>query len=184
MVSDDRHAAIGVDHLAAFGQGTVAAVIDGQIDDHRAGLHGLDHLLGDQDRCRAPGDEGGGDDHVLTLQGLGQEGCLLFLIGVAHLLGVAAGGLGLLEFLVLNRQEGGAQAFDLLLGGGPYIGGRDHGAQAASCGDGLQTGNARAHHQHLGWTHRSGRRHHQGENLAIDRRAVEHRLVAGQVRLG
>ena len=47
-----------------------------------------------------------------------------------HLLGVAAGGLGVLELLVLDGEELGAERFDLLLGRGAHVGGGDHRAEA------------------------------------------------------
>ena len=40
------------------------------------------------------------------------------LVILAHLPGIAAGGLGRLELLVLDGDESGAEALDLLLGGG------------------------------------------------------------------
>ena len=41
-----------IDGLAGFGERAVAALRRGHVDDHRAGLHRLDHLFGDQHRRR------------------------------------------------------------------------------------------------------------------------------------
>src|SRR5487761_2182839 len=50
-------------------------------------------------------DQRGSDDDVLLLDVLGGQRGLLGLILFRHFLGVAAGGLRVLEFLVLDRQE-------------------------------------------------------------------------------
>src|SRR5207245_7419114 len=51
------------------------------------------------------GDERRGDHDVLFLDVLGDERGLLRLVVLRHLLGVAGGGLGLPELLVLHRDE-------------------------------------------------------------------------------
>src|SRR6185437_5963601 len=104
-------------------------------DDHRARPHRGHHLLGDEAWRRPAGNERGGYDDVLLLDVLGDQRRLLYLILLRHFFGVAAGGLCVLEFLVLDRQELGAQALDLLLGGGAHVGGGDDGAEAARGGD-------------------------------------------------
>jgi hypothetical protein len=53
-----------LDRLAGAGELDVAALLDRQVDDHRAGLHRLDHLAGDQPRRRLAGHQRGGDHHV------------------------------------------------------------------------------------------------------------------------
>ena len=68
----------------------------------------------------------------------GDESSLLGLIFRRHFLGVAAGRLGLLEFLVLDRDELGAEALDLLLGGRAHVGRRHHSAEATGGGDRLR----------------------------------------------
>jgi hypothetical protein len=97
---------------------TLPAALDREVDDDRARPHRAHHLGGDQARGRTPRNERGGDDDVLLLDVLGHQRGLLGLVVLGHFLGVAAGGLGVLEFLVLDREEFRAQAFDLLLGGG------------------------------------------------------------------
>ena len=68
----------------------------------------------------------------------GDELGLLGLILGRHRLGVAGRGLRLLELLVLDGDELGAERGDLLLGGGPHVGGRDLRAEPARRGDRLQ----------------------------------------------
>ena len=80
---------------------------------------------------------------------LGGERGLLGLVLFRHLLGVAAGGLRVLEFLVLDREEFCAEAFDLLLGRGPHVSRGDDGAKPPRGGDRLQAGDADAHHEHF-----------------------------------
>src|SRR3981081_2490054 len=74
-------------------------------------------------------DQRGGYDDVLLLDVLGGKRRLLGLILFRHFLGIAACGFGLLELLVLDREEFGPQAFDLLFHRGPHVGGGDDGAQ-------------------------------------------------------
>src|SRR5260370_8804919 len=69
---------------------------------------------------------------------LGGQRCLLGLILFRHFLGVTAGGFGLLELLILDREEFGPQAFDLLFHGGPHLGRGDHGANPPRRRDPLQ----------------------------------------------
>jgi len=52
--------------------------------------------------------------------------------------------MGVLEFLVLDREEFGAETFDLLLGCGPHVGRGDDGAKPARGRDRLQAGDADA----------------------------------------
>ena len=53
-VADDVDA-VPLDHCPGHGQRAVAALLGGEIDDHRARLHAPDHVLGDQDRRRRLG---------------------------------------------------------------------------------------------------------------------------------
>jgi hypothetical protein len=79
----------------------------------------LRHQLG----RRAPRNECRGDDDVLLGDMGSDKLCLLgFLIVVGHFLGVAASGLRLLELIVFDRDELGAQRFHLLLGSRANIG--------------------------------------------------------------
>ena len=114
---------------------------------------------------------------------LGDERRLLGLIVFRHFLGVAARGLGLLEFLVLDRDELGAQAFHLLLGGRAHVGGGDDGAEAARGRDRLQAGDARAHDEDLRRRHRAGGGHHHRQRAAVFGGGIDHRTIAGEVGL-
>ena len=69
------------------------------------GAHRLDHVRADEARRRTAGDQRGRDDNVLFGDMRGDKRGLLGLIAIGHLLGVAARGLGLLEFLVLDGDE-------------------------------------------------------------------------------
>ena len=100
-------------------------------------------------RRRAAGDERRGDDDVLLGDMRGGQRLLLFLIGRRHFLGIAARGLGLFEFLVLDGDEFGAERFDLLLGRGPHVGRGDDGAEPPRGRNGLQAGDADAHDEGL-----------------------------------
>ena len=138
----------------------------------------------DQSRRRAAGDQGGGDDDVLLDDMAGGQLGLLGLILGRHRLGVAGGGLGRLELLVLDGDEFGPEALDLLLRGRPHVGGRDHGPQPPRRGDGLQPGHARPHDEDLGRGDRARRRHHHRKALAEGVRRLDHGAVAGQIGLG
>ena len=182
--ADDLHP-IGRGHdLVRPGALDIAACLDRQIDDDRAGLHRGDVRRRHQLRGGAAGDQGRGDDHVLLDDvGGGQVGLLGLIFG-RHGLGVAPRRLGRLELLVLDGDEFGAQALDLLLGGGAYVGSRDDRPQTPRGGDGLKPRDARAHDEDLGGGHRPGGRHHHGEALAIGVGRLDHRPISGQVGLG
>ncbi len=115
---------------------------------------------------------------------LAGQDSLLGLILRAHRLGVAARRLGVLELFVLDRQELGAQALDLFLGGRAHIGGGDHRAEPPRRGDGLQTRHAHAHDEDLGGGDGARRRHHHREALAKGVGRLDHRAIAGQIGLG
>ena len=127
----------------------------------------LHHVLAHQHRRLAAGDQRGGDDDVLHLDVLGDQRRLLGVILGAHLLGVAAGGLGRLELLVLDGDELGAERLHLLLGRRPHVGRRHDRAQPARRGDRLQAGHADAHDEGARRRQRAGRRHHLREDAAV-----------------
>ena len=161
----------------------IAAALDRQIDDHRAGPHRGHHVLTDQPRRRAPRDQGRGDDDVLLLDVLGGECGLLGLILRRHRLGIAARRLRVLELLVLDGEELRPQALHLFLGRRPHVGRRHNGAETPGRGDRLQAGNAHPHDEHLRRRHRAGRRHHHRQRAAVLLRRIDHRAVTRQVRL-
>ena len=181
-VTDDLDAVHRHD-LAALGAFDIAAALDREIDDHRARPHRGDHILGDEPRRRPAGNERGGDDDVLLLDVVGDQRGLLGLVLLRHFLGVAGRGLGLLEFLVLDGDELGAEAFDLLLGGGAHVGRGHDRAEPARGRDRLQAGDARAHDEHPRRRHGAGRGHHHRQRAAVFGRAVDHRAIAGEIGL-
>ena len=128
-------------------------------------------------------DQGRGDDDVLRLDVLGNERCLFLLIGVGHFLGVAAGRLRLLELLILDGDELGAERGDLLLHRRPHIRGADNGPEPAGGSDGLQAGNADAHDEDARGRHGPGRGHHHRQGPLEQGRRVDHGLVAGEIGL-
>ena len=132
---------------------------------------------------RAARDQRRGDDDVLLGDMRGDQRRLLGLVGVRHFLGVAARGLGLLEFLVLDRDEFGAEQLDLLLGRGAHVGRGDDRAEAPGGRDRLQPGDADAHDEGLGGRHGAGRRHHHRKRAAIFGRRVDHGAIAGEIGL-
>ena len=63
-VADDHDAVVGDDALVRDGQVAVAAPLRGEVDDHRARLHHLDHVPGPELGRGPPRDQGRGDDDV------------------------------------------------------------------------------------------------------------------------
>ncbi|VDO17697.1 unnamed protein product, partial [Brugia timori] len=149
--ADDGHAVL--DHrLVGFGQRAVAAhairaLAGGDVDDDAAGLHGLDHVLGDEGRRGTARDQRGADDDVGQRHALGDLGLLAREPARGHRARIAAHALGgVLLFLGLVRHvdELAAQRFDLLLDAGANVRGLDDRAQALGRGDGLQARDAHA----------------------------------------
>ena len=105
------------------------------------------------------------------------------LILLRHFLGVAAGGFRRLEFLVLDRDELGAEALDLLLGRRPHVGRGDDGAEPARGRDRLQAGDAGAHDEDFCSRDGTGRGHHHRQRPAIFGGGVDDGAVAGKVGL-
>ncbi len=92
-------------------------------------------------------------------------------------LGVASGVLRVCDFQ-RKLDEPAAQTLHLFLYGGTQIVGRDHGAEAASSGDGLQPGDACAHHQHARGSDGSGRGGQHGEDAGQRVGGDDDRLVS------
>ena len=129
-------------------QFAVAAALGREIDDHRAGRHARRPFRAVTSIGRFPAGDGGGGDHdVLLAQHAAQQLALPAVELLVHGLGVAALVLGAGGFHV-EHDEPRAQALDLLLHGGAHVVAADHRAQAARGGDRLQSGDARADHQH------------------------------------
>ena len=122
-------------------------------------------------------------DNVLLLDVLGDQSGLLGLIVLGHFLGVAAGGLGRLEFFVFDRDEFGAEALDLLLGSRAHVGRGDDGAEPARSRDRLQAGDTGAHDECLGRRNRAGRGHHHRQRPAEFLGGINDGAVAGEIGL-
>ena len=108
---------------------------------------------------------------------------LLALVILGHFLGVAAGRLGILGGLRIDLDELAAEGFDLFLDRRTDVKGIDHGSHALRGGDRLQTGNARAQHEHAGRCHGAGGGHHHRKGAAIFGCGIKHGLVTGQIAL-
>ena len=139
----------------------------------------LHHLLGDEDRRRAVGNERGGDDDVDVPRLRGEERHLGGDERGAHLLGVAAAAFAFL--FDRHLEELGAHALDLVADGGARVEGADDRAQAARGADRRQAGDAGADDQHLGRRHAPGGRHLPGEEAAVEARGLDDRAIAGDV---
>ena len=178
-MADDADAVLG-DLLAGLGALDVAAHLGGHVDDHAAGLHAPDHLLGHELRRGTSGNECRGDDEVGIPDALGDELGLTPLVVIAHLRRIAAGRLGLrlLLFGHLDLDEGAAERFDLLLDDRAHVGGLDDRAEPAGRPDGHQAGHAGAHDDPARRADRAGRGGQQREELRQPLRGQEDRLVA------
>ena len=108
---------------------------------------------------------------------------LRLLIFLRHFGRVAARAFAFDAGDILDEDRLGAERLDLLLGRRAHVGRADLRAEPPGGGDRLQAGDADAHHEHLGRADRARRGHHHREGAAISRRGVDHRLVAGEVRL-
>ena len=89
--ADDLDAA-DIGDFAGPGALDIAAALDREIDQHRARLHRLHHVRGDEARRGPARNQRRRDDDVLLLDVLGGQRGLLGLILFRHFLGVAAGG--------------------------------------------------------------------------------------------
>ena len=147
-----------IDGLARLGQLAVAAGLGGQVDDHGAGAHRLDHVGGDQDRRGPAGDERGGDDDVGVGDVLGQRA-------------PARGGGSPRRAPWRSRRAVSASSSGssisrnfaprlstCSLTTGRTSNARHDRAEPAGGGDGLQAGHAGAQDQHLGRRRRCRRR--------------------------
>src|SRR6187549_461391 len=112
--ADDLDAALD-DRLPRPGQLAVAAGLGGEVDDHRAGLHGAHGVGGDQARRRAAGDRGGGDDDVLLGDVLADRLDHLVVLLVGERARVAALAFGVGDEVQFQRPA--AERGDLLPGG-------------------------------------------------------------------
>ena len=143
----------------------------------------MDHRFGDQHGRGAARDQRGGDDDVLLGDVAGGERGLFRLVFRRHFLRIACRGFGGLELFILDRDELGAERGDLFLGGGAHVVGGHDRTEAAGRGDGLETGDAGAHDEHLGRGNGACGGHHHRHGAAIDLGAFDDGAVAGEVRL-
>ena len=138
----------------------VAALIDGDIDDNGARGHLLHRFLHHQDGCLPARNQRAQKDDVHALDDSGKDFPFMVQPFLRQGPGVTAAADGNLrgdaEFHELR-----AEALGLLGGIRPDVAGMDHRSQPFCGGDGLQSGDARAHDQDVdGFDHA-----HRGKNL-------------------
>ncbi len=134
-VADDGDA-VAHHAFARHGQLAVAALLAGHIDDHAAGLHGLDHVRSDEPRCRLARDQRRGDDDVGFFRLARIHLALRLLEALAHDLGVTATARAF--FLVVDLDELPAQRHHLIGHFGTGVVGAHHGTQIGGSADGGQ----------------------------------------------
>ena len=134
--------AVDVDDLAGLRVLAVAALLGREIDDDRAGLHQLDHVLEPQLRRRLARDQRGRDDDVDFLRLRAEQRVLGVEELLAHLLRVAA--LPFARLLDRDGQELAAERLHLLLGGGAHVERAHDRAEALRRAERREPGDARA----------------------------------------
>ncbi|SAK64881.1 hypothetical protein AWB78_02268 [Caballeronia calidae] len=181
-------------HRVDFGERTVAAFLalelgtatGGEIDDHGARLHVLDRFDGNQRRSGTAGNQRRRDDDVRRLRTLVHLRRLPREPARRHRARIAADAFGRLAFFIgLERHvdELPAERFDLLLHGRTHIGRFDDRAETLGRRDRLQTGHARAEHEHARRFHGARGGHQHGHEALVVLAGHQHRLVPGDVRL-
>ncbi len=180
-MADDLHAIGGGDDLTRLRAFHIAATLDREIDDDGARPHRLHHVGADKARRGPARNERRGDDDVLLGDVIGDEFGLGLLLFVCQFTGIAALTRGILQGL--GHDELRAERLDLLAGSRTNVGGGDDSAQTARGGDGLKTGNASAHDEHLGGGYGAGSGHHHRQRTVIFGGGVDHRTVTGKVCL-
>ena len=145
----------------------------------------IDSTIGgrDKDGRRAAGNKGRRDDNVLRGDMRSGQRRLFRLILRRHFLGVARGGLGLLEFLVLDGDEFGPERNNLLFRRRPDVGRGHDGSELAGGGDRLQPRDADAHDKDFRGLNHARRRHHHRNDPAIFGGGVDDGAIAGDIGL-
>ena len=170
-------------HLSGFRQFTIAALLDRQIDQHRAGLHAFQHFPGNQLRCWTAWNKRRANDNIL-LGNMFCDQCLLALLIIgAHFFGITAFGFSAITIIGFNHDKCATQALYLLGSGAPHISGADNRAQTLGCRNGLQTGNAGTHNENPRGRHSARRRHHHRQSATIFGGCIEYRLISGKIGL-
>ena len=116
--ADDFHA-FAVDDLVVDDAFDVAAGVNREIDDHAAGLHGVEHFRGHQNRRPASEDLRGGNDHIGIAAGFFHRVALLLDLLLGQRLRVAL--FGLAGFSNINLEKLRAERFHLFLDDGPRV---------------------------------------------------------------
>ena len=174
----NEHAVFGAEFFASLGEGAVTTLVDGDVNDNGAGVHGLHHFFGHDNGSEFAGDEGGADNDVSGHDGVADSGAFLFEPFSGELESVAA--LTDSEFSGNAGLEGlGAEGASLFGSGGTDVDGGDHSAETLGGGDGLETSNAGTDDDHVsGLQHADGGADH-GHELGHVAGSHEHALVTG-----
>ena len=184
-VADDGHAIVGDDLLVLDRAFHVAAAFGCKVDDHRAGLHGRDHILKPELGRRAVGDQSGGDDDVHVASDLAEFGEL----GVAEFFGlnrsIPTGGRAvLLFFLEIEIDKLSAHGFDLLGHFWAHVEGIGYGPERDRGANGGKTGNTGTNDQDLGGRHFTGGGDLTGEETTEIVTSLDDGTVTGNVGHG
>ena len=146
-IADHLHAVSGRGYLIWNGIFTVTAVLGGQVDNHAARLHGVNHLTGDQLRRRFTRDKRGGDNNVDIFRLGGEEFHFGFDKGFGHHLRVTIA--AACFFLEVQLKEFGAHTLDLFFYFRTGIKGAYDSAQAVCRTDCGKARHACANHHHF-----------------------------------
>ncbi len=180
--AENPHAA-DIDRLAGFRALAVAAALHRHVDDDRTRPHRFDHGPRDEARSRTAGNQRGGDDDILRRDMLCDQFRLLCLILRRHRFGISGGGFGLLEFVVLDRDELCAERRNLFLRDGTNVRRRHHGSEPARRRDRLKTSNACPHDKNFRRRNCARSRHHHRHGAFEFGCRIDDGLVSGEVRL-
>ena len=175
--------ALMLGHFTRFRQFAITALLNGQIDQHRTGLHALQHFLGHQFRCRTARNKRRANHNILLGNMLSHQSLLALLIISAHLFGVTAFSLAAIIIIGFHHDKCAAQTFNLLGGSAAHISGAYNRTQTLGCGNGLQTGNTCAHHENARRRHGARRCHHHWQGAGIFRGRIKHGFITRQIGL-
>ena len=162
---------------ARRGDGAVAALVDGDIHDDGAFLHGLDHLVGDDHGGELAGDQRGAEHHVHVRQDRRDGFPLTEQGSFGELLGIAARSDG---FLSGDAQLHGlgTQGLGLLHGRGTDVGGVGDRAETLGGGQSLQARHAHADDQHVAGAYHAHGAEDLGHELFEVGSGHQHALIA------
>src|SRR5579863_573662 len=166
------------DFFPRLRKGTIASLLDRQVDDHRTRFHLPEHLLRDQDRGPLARDQRRCNNEIGLFRILADQLLFFFVKLRWKLLGVAAGIFGLVVGNV-QRDEFPSEALDLFAYGRAGVERRYDASQAFGRRDRLESGHSGPDDYDLGRRNgsRGGAQHRQKTSARV--RSDEDRFVAG-----